>query len=99
MDGAVVALTRVAAYDVREDDRRSRLAALLQVHGDRVQKSVFLLSIDEPEFCALQARAMALIDVEVDSLWFARQCADCWAVVVTLGQSDLGPRSLHWAVL
>lgn len=99
MDGVVVALTMVAAYDVREDDRRSRLAALLQVHGDRVQKSVFLLSIDEPDFSELQARALALIDADTDSLWFARQCADCWGVVVRLGQTDLAPRSLHWAVL
>lgn len=36
----------LAAYDVAVDGRRSRLAALLQSVGDRVQKSVFVLSVD-----------------------------------------------------
>ena len=42
-------LTLLAAYDVREDDRRARLAAVLQSLGDRVQKSVFVIILDETE--------------------------------------------------
>ena len=45
MDRYVVALTVIAAYDISDDGRRSRVAALLQAHGDRIQKSVFLLDV------------------------------------------------------
>lgn len=37
-------LTRVVAYD----NRRARVAALLQTHGDRIQQSVYLLTISPP---------------------------------------------------
>lgn len=39
----------VAAYDIRHDARRSRIAAILQAVGDRVQKSVFVLDISTDE--------------------------------------------------
>lgn len=99
MDGAVMALTIVAAYDVREDDRRSRLAALLQIHGDRIQKSVFLLTLDDKELAELKQRCLSVIDPDTDSLWFIRQCVDCWNDAVRLGQSDLRPAALYWAAL
>lgn len=89
----------LAAYDVREDDRRTRLAAMMQVHGDRIQKSVFLLSVDDDELAELQRRALQVIDTETDSLWLARQCANCWEAAIRLGQSDLRPAALFWAAL
>lgn len=39
-------LTRVVAYDVADNNRRARVAALLQTHGDRIQQSVYLLTIE-----------------------------------------------------
>ena len=35
----------VATYDISADSRRSRVAALLQGWGDRVQRSVYVLDI------------------------------------------------------
>ncbi|NLI18441.1 MAG: CRISPR-associated endonuclease Cas2, partial [Actinomycetales bacterium] len=40
-----MALTMVVSYDVTRDDRRAKLAALLQTWGDRIQYSVFLLTL------------------------------------------------------
>lgn len=91
-------LTIIAAYDVSEDDRRSRLAAMLQMHGDRIQKSVFILTVDEPGLTELAQRATALIDTKTDSLWFARQCANCWDSVQTIGQAHSPTKVTHWAV-
>ena len=94
-----MALTTVAAYDVSEDGRRARLAALLQAHGDRIQKSVFLLATAPDELDMLCARAADIIDAETDSLWIMRQCSDCWDVVVRIGQPEPPAKVLHWAVM
>ena len=44
----------VAAYDVSQDDRRARLAAVLQSLGEGVQRSVFVLSLDDEELAGLR---------------------------------------------
>lgn len=51
--GLFMALTVVAAYDVSEDRRRARVAAMLQMYGDRVQRSVFLLSLRAEQACGV----------------------------------------------
>ena len=56
-----MALTTVIAYDVSEDARRARLAALLQMHGDRIQFSVFLCRLDDGELDELIDAAERII--------------------------------------
>lgn len=46
-----MALTHVIAYDISDDHRRARIAAVLQAYGDRIQRSVFI--------CALEADLLA----------------------------------------
>ena len=41
-----MALTVVIAYDISEDRRRARVAAVLQAYGDRVQRSVFIATLE-----------------------------------------------------
>lgn len=94
----MAALTLIAAYDVREDDRRARLAAVLQTCGDRIQKSVFVLTVDAQELAELADRATAIIDTATDSLWLVRQCATCWQEVDTIGQAQPPVKATHWAV-
>lgn len=88
----------IAAYDVRRDDRRARLAALLQAYGDRVQRSVFVLSIEKQDLDELRARADSLIEHDEDSLYLFRQCSSCWTEVSCQGQATTTPPVLHWAV-
>ena len=94
-----MALTVVAAYDVSDDNRRARLAALLQTCGDRVQWSVFVLTIDGENLADLLARGRALIDPEEDSLYIFRQCASCWDQLICIGQAHPPTQELFWAVL
>ena len=91
-------LTLIATYDVRDDDRRARLAATLQSVGDRIQKSVFVLMIDSQSFSELRLRAGQIIDPDTDSLLFFRQCATCWDSHVPLGQGHVPEEVTHWAV-
>lgn len=94
-----MALTVIAAYDVSEDDRRARLAALLQTHGDRIQKSVFVIMVDHDELAELAEHARRIVDTDTDSVWFLRQCTSCWADALTVGQAKSPERTLFWAVL
>lgn len=91
-------MTLIAAYDVRDDDRRAHLAAMLQSVGDRIQKSVFVLMVDSDSFSELRLRARQIIDTDTDSLLFFRQCATCWDSHVPLGQGHVPDEVTHWAV-
>lgn len=95
----MAALTVVVAYDVREDGDRAKIAALLQVHGNRLQKSVFLLNVDEEELRELMERIGPFLDHGVDRLLVARQCKSCWEQAEFLGQADSQPSSLCWTVM
>lgn len=92
-------VTVVAAYDVTADNRRSRLAALLQAYGDRVQRSVFLVRGESAELDELRRRAEAMLDLNEDSLYFFAQCAPCWDGRVCVGQAHSPERVLYWAAL
>lgn len=94
-----MAVTHVAAYDVCEDQRRARLAALLQAYGDRIQKSVFLISADAEALAAIAAKSAGIIDERTDSLWIMRQCAPCWEVVEQVGQASPPSLTRYWAVM
>lgn len=89
----------VAAYDVSEDARRARLAAVLQSTGDRVQRSVFVLSLDDRGLEELQRQAGEIIDVDVDSFYLFRQCGTCWESLDCIGQADPPQPVLYWAAL
>lgn len=92
-------MTIIAAYDVRENDRRARLAALLQAYGDRVQKSVFVLDVDPAELQHIRTKGGEIIDTEIDSFWMTPCCASCWEGVIRIGQVALPDPVLYWAVL
>lgn len=94
-----MAVTHLAAYDVSEDQRRARLAALLQAFGDRIQKSVFLVSVDVEELEFITAQAATIIDEDRDSLWVLRQCVSCWDTVAKVGQATAPTPTRFWTVM
>lgn len=93
----MAALTLIAAYDIREDDRRARLAAMLQSFGDRVQKSVFVILIDDQELEELQDRALRVIDPKTDSFLVFRQCSPCWDKQIAIGQAQTPTPERFWS--
>jgi len=95
----VMAVTVVIAYDVSEDRRRSRLAAVLQAYGDRIQRSVFLATIDMDTLQEITDRAREIVNLDVDSVYFFRQCGTCWDGIGILGQATAAPPEYYWAVL
>jgi CRISPR-associated protein Cas2 len=79
--------TFVIAYDVADDDRRARLAHLLESRGLRVQWSVFevVAAADGMATLLREARAPDLFDPTTDSLRCYRVCAACQGQAIAFG--------------
>ena len=93
-----MAVIVLAAYDVRQDASRARLAAILQGFGDRVQKSVFVIEGSPEDLQLIRARAEALLDLDVDSFLLVRVCSSCWEQVEQIGQAQVPEPTLFWGV-
>jgi CRISPR-associated protein Cas2 len=63
-----MALTHVIAYDISEDSRRARVAAVLQAYGDRVQRSVFVCLLEAGVLQEIRDRVSAIINPGTDSV-------------------------------
>jgi CRISPR-associated protein Cas2 len=92
-------MTVVIAYDISEDRSRARVAATLQQHGDRVQRSVFVCTLDTPTLSDLLTRLTEMINVDTDSVYALRQCVTCWDAVGVAGQASVDDEPYYWAVL
>ena len=99
MDRDVMALTHVIAYDISDDRRRARVAAVLQAYGDRIQRSVFVATIDTGQLNEVRERISQIINPDTDSVYVFRQCAACWEAVGIHGQATVNGEALYWAVL
>ena len=94
-----MALTHVVAYDISDDHRRARVAAVLQAYGDRIQRSVFVATIDTEQLNEARERISQIVNPETDSVYVFRQCGACWEAVGVHGQATVAGEALYWAVL
>jgi CRISPR-associated protein Cas2 len=92
-------MTVVVAYDISEDRRRARVAATLQQCGDRVQRSVFVATLDGEQVTDLLAQVTDMINTTTDSVYAFRQCAACWETVGVVGQATVEDEPYYWAVM
>jgi CRISPR-associated protein Cas2 len=93
-----MALTYVIAYDISGDHRRAHVAAILQTYGDRIQRSVFLATIENDTLTEARRRIGEIIDPDKDSVYVFRQCAACWEAVGIHGQATTAEEPLCWTV-
>jgi CRISPR-associated protein Cas2 len=80
-------------YDVSDDRRRDRLARCLQEYGERVQESVFELSVPRVRLDEAIRRARHLIDARSDSLRVYRLCRVCSTKITEYGVPFSAPSS------
>jgi len=76
----------LVSYDVPDDRRRTKLAAVLKDFGERVQYSVFECLLEEAALDRLRARLAARVVVEEDSVRIYRLCAECRGKIEVLGR-------------
>lgn len=67
----------VIAYDVPDTPRRNRIAAILEGHATRMQKSVFEAVIEPARMDRCVAELNRLLNLEKDSLAVYRICRSC----------------------
>ena len=73
-------------YDIREPERLTKVAKIMEDYGQRVQKSVFEAKLERPALKRLQHRLVKVMDTEEDSVKFFRLCSQCWEKVEVYGQ-------------
>lgn len=91
--------TVLVCYDISRDDDRARVAATLQVWGDRIQRSVFVCTLEPADLADLTTRVAAIIDTHTDAVHIVPACGACWDGITVLGQATVDPDELYWAVL
>ena len=67
----------LAWYDVSDEKRLRRVAAVMERYGLRVQKSVFECWLTDAKLRELRSEMEALLDPEADSLRFYTACETC----------------------
>lgn len=77
----------VIAYDIPNDKRRTKIARVLEGHGERVQYSVFESQLTGKQFDALWKELGELAQPKEDSLRAYRLCPACARWVKTVGQA------------
>jgi CRISPR-associated protein Cas2 len=88
----------IVAYDVSQDARRARLAALLSCWGDRIQRSVFECQLDQLELVEVLRRASVIIDSRTDVVHAFPHCGSCAGGRAELGQARRLEDVPYWIV-
>lgn len=78
----------LVSYDIPDDRRRTKVAALLEGYGQRVQFSVFEVWLNDRQRRELLAQLEKQIKPNEDSVRLYFLCASCRQRVQTLGQGN-----------
>lgn len=76
----------VAAYDIVDDARRTKVATALKNYGERVQYSVFECILDERRTAAMVGEVRRLLDDEQDTFRVYRLCEGCRKNIEVVGR-------------
>lgn len=75
----------VVSYDIRNNQRRTKVHKILKSYGQWMQYSVFECDLTETQYAKLRARLNRLIQPEQDSIRFYFLCRCCQAKVERIG--------------
>jgi CRISPR-associated protein Cas2 len=80
----------LVAYDITDDQRRTKIAKILEDFGDRVQYSVFEMELDSSDqLDEMQTRLAKVIDTRTDSVRIYLLCQGCRTKITILGQGKV----------
>jgi len=79
-------MNMIAAYDIADAKRLSRVAKVMKDYGLRVQKSIFELTIDKHSFLELKSRIEKEIVPEEDGVKYFPVCEKCAGTLEIIGQ-------------
>jgi CRISPR-associated protein Cas2 len=80
----------LVTYDIADDQRRTKVAKILEDFGDRVQYSVFEMELERPEqLDEMRSRLEQVLDPQTDGVRIYLLCQGCRAKIVILGQGTV----------
>lgn len=79
----------VVSYDIPDDQRRAKIANILEDFGDRVQYSVFECMLDQPLLEKMIGRLEKMVKVDEDSLRVYPLCGNCERVIRLIGKGEV----------
>jgi CRISPR-associated protein Cas2 len=80
----------LATYDISDDQRRAKVARILEDFGDRAQYSVFEMELEcFDQLTEMQHRLEKVIDLKTDSVRIYFLCQGCRAKIAILGQGTI----------
>lgn len=88
----------VTCYDIADDARRNRVAAVLLDFGNRVQESVFVAHLDDDLAARMRERLTRLVDPDRDCVHVFEICGACEKRVWTIGIGEVA-RDPDWYVV
>ncbi len=81
--------TILVAYDIPDDDRRQKIAGLLEDYGIRLQKSLFACRLFPAARESLMSALEQIMDPEADSVRFYPFCERCWKRRIVWGRKSV----------
>ncbi len=91
-----MALSIVLAYDISSNNSRAKVAAMISVWGDRIQRSVYQCMLDEKALDELLARIDQVVDHNSDAVHVFVQCSDCTGLARVVGQASIPSPDPYW---
>lgn len=83
--------TYLVCYDIANRRRLRRVAQVMEQHGLRLQRSVFVCRLTPARRDRLVARLRRLIEPGVDAVSLYRLCSRCEAATLHLGAATTAP--------
>ena len=78
-------MNMIVAYDIANPKRLNRVAKIIKDYGNRVQKSIFEVTVDEKNFMEMKTRIENEIVFEEDGVKFFPLCKKCAATLENIG--------------
>lgn len=72
----------VVAYDIHNDQKRSRISKVLEKYGMRVNFSVFECMFTDSQFLKVQCTIEKSIDKRFDTIIYYPICVNCYTRIV-----------------
>ncbi len=80
----------LVAYDIPDNQRRGKVARILEDFGDRVQYSVFEMELEDlAQLQEMQQRLAGAIDPQADNVRIYFLCQGCRGKIAILGQGEV----------
>ena len=88
----------IVCYDIADDQRRERLSELLLNYGSRIQRSVFLLHLDNELAGRMRRDVERVLEPVEDVAHIFPMCGDCEPKALVVGAGVL-PKDAEYYIL